>query len=85
MAQKKSLGRLKGLGARYGRKAKLKAATVMEGYVGLKECPYCKKTKVKRLSCGIWFCKKCNTKFVGGAYSFSRKIKSVKGGAVNEV
>ncbi len=83
--QKKSLGKLKGVGARYGRKIKLKVATIMAGYSGYKECPYCKKIKVKRLSAGIWFCKKCNTKFAGKAYSFSKKINITEGGPSNEV
>ena len=85
MAQKKSLGRLKGVGPRYGRRIKLKVATVMEGYTGAKECPYCKKIKVKRLSSGIWFCNKCNTKFVGKAYSFNKKIASKQEVPTNEI
>ena len=85
MARKQSLGRLKGVGTRYGRKIKLKVATLMEGYTGLKECPYCNKNKVKRLSIGIWICKKCNTKFVGKAYSFDKKMKTVEVGLRNEI
>jgi len=31
-------------------------------------CPNCYSQKVKRISASIFFCKKCNTKFAGGAY-----------------
>jgi len=31
-------------------------------------CPFCKKAAVKRLSKGIWKCKKCNKKFASHTY-----------------
>ena len=40
----------------------------------LHKCPYCSKVAVKRVSLGIWQCRKCNVKFAGKAYSITRKI-----------
>jgi large subunit ribosomal protein L37Ae len=31
-------------------------------------CPHCGYQKVKRAETSIWLCKKCGTKFAGGAY-----------------
>lgn len=53
-------------GPRYGTKTK---KVVLE--VELKKtkaCPYCERTSLKRIAAGVWFCKKCKTKFAGGAY-----------------
>ncbi|RLG58394.1 MAG: 50S ribosomal protein L37ae, partial [Candidatus Hydrothermarchaeota archaeon] len=34
----------------------------------LHECPACQRRAVKRISTGIWKCRKCGTTFIGGAY-----------------
>ena len=74
MAIEKKLGSVKRFGARYGRKIKEKLANVEAEYRKLQKCPYCNHTKVKRLAAGIWYCKKCNAKFTGKAYSIKKKI-----------
>ena len=61
----KSAGRF---GARYGRKAKAKLVKVEEKQRIKQDCPFCKKTGVKRLSKGIWKCSKCNKKFASGTF-----------------
>ena len=68
MATKKlrSVGRF---GARYGRKLKDKVLKIEKVQKAKHICPYCGKSGgVKRLSSGIWYCKKCDTKFTGKAY-----------------
>lgn len=75
MAEVQKLGSVKRFGSRYGRKPKKKLAKVESVLRKKQKCPYCNKFQVKRVSTGIWQCKKCNTKFTGKAYSISKKIK----------
>jgi large subunit ribosomal protein L37Ae len=64
----KKVGPTRGLGARYG-------ATVRKRYIKIVTelrkkhiCPQCGLQRVKRVSVGVWECKKCGFKFTGGAY-----------------
>ena len=41
------------------------------------ECPRCHLRAVKRLSVGIWQCRKCDYKFAGGAYEPFTKLGEV--------
>ena len=41
------------------------------------ECPRCHLRAVKRLSVGIWQCRKCEYKFAGGAYEPFTKLGEV--------
>ncbi|MFA6089062.1 MAG: 50S ribosomal protein L37ae [Candidatus Woesearchaeota archaeon] len=59
----------KRFGTRYGPRNKEKFAIAEIEQRRLHTCPFCKKDKVKRLSAGIWECKKCAAKFAGKAYS----------------
>ena len=67
-------GSVKRFGARYGRKPKLKFGKVEAEQRKLHKCPYCHKIAVKRVSLGIWQCRKCGAKFSGKAYSIKKKI-----------
>ena len=67
-------GSVKRFGARYGRKPKLKFSQVETEQRKLHKCPYCNKVAVKRVSVGIWNCRKCHAKFTGKAYSISRSF-----------
>jgi large subunit ribosomal protein L37Ae len=69
MGKTKKVGRTGRFGARYGLRIR-KLVRKVEDRQKIKHlCPYCKNTgKVKRLSAGIWECRKCDSKFTGKAY-----------------
>jgi len=71
---KNNLGSVKRFGARYGRKLKIKFSKIEYEQRKLHKCPYCNAISVKRLAMGIWFCRKCESKFTGKAYTVSKKI-----------
>jgi large subunit ribosomal protein L37Ae len=54
--------------ARYGMKARKRYASIDMAMKKYHECPSCRRPGVKRISTGIWGCRKCSSKFVGGAY-----------------
>lgn len=60
---------IKRFGPRYGRRNKLLFGQIEEQQRRLHKCKYCKKLAVKRISSGIWECKKCGTVFTGKAYT----------------
>ena len=79
---KKKLKSVKRFGPRYGTTIKLRLAKVEQEQKKLHKCPYCNAKKVKRLSLGIWQCKKCKSKFTGKAYTISsKKIRKESGKA----
>lgn len=57
-------------GARYGAVVRKRVKFIEEKMKGGKlKCPRCETIgSVKRVSTGIWHCKKCDAKFTGGAY-----------------
>ena len=59
----------KRFGARYGRRTKKKFAQIETQHRSKHKCPYCNKVGVKRVSAGIWECRKCQQKFTGKAYT----------------
>lgn len=69
MPRTKKIGSAGRFGSRYGRTIRQKVANIEKKQKAPKKCPYCNAKKVKRLSFGIWQCKKCKNKFTGKAYS----------------
>lgn len=65
LKKSKSAGRF---GARYGRSVRMKVVGVEEKQRKKQKCPYCGKLGVKRLSKGIWHCRKCDKKFASDTY-----------------
>ena len=61
----KSAGRF---GARYGKTVKSRLIAVEEKQRKKQKCPHCGKFTLKRLSKGIWSCKRCGKKFTGDTY-----------------
>lgn len=64
----KKVGPTRGLGPRYGatvRKRYIKVVTEMKK---AHECPQCGFPRIKRVSVGVWKCRKCGFMFAGGAY-----------------
>jgi large subunit ribosomal protein L37Ae len=68
------LGSAKRFGSRYGSKPKHKFAKIEKEQRKKHKCPYCNNFKVKRVASGIWYCKKCNSKFTGKAYTIAKSI-----------
>ena len=85
----KKVGPTRGFGARYGamvRKRYIKVVTEMKK---THRCPQCGLLRVKRISVGVWECRKCGFTFTGGAYTPTTKLgivakRAAKGVAVKE-
>lgn len=68
MARTKKIGIAGKYGARYGRTIKKKINMAEKKQKAYYKCPTCHAIKVKRISSGIWGCRKCGVKFAGKAY-----------------
>ncbi len=62
----KSAGRF---GARYGKKIRALVAAIESSSRAKHVCPSCGRRSLKRISAGIWLCRKCGKKIAGGAYA----------------
>lgn len=56
-------------GARYGAKIRKKVAKIEKVQKSEQKCPVCKTGNVKRVSKGVYVCKKCKNKMSGKAYT----------------
>lgn len=68
MAATKKVGSTGRFGARYGLTIKQKVLAIEKKQRSKYECPSCTKVSVKRVSKGVWSCRKCNHTFAGGAF-----------------
>ncbi|RME78000.1 50S ribosomal protein L37ae [Candidatus Woesearchaeota archaeon] len=84
MAEKIKLGSAKRFGPRYGRTNRLKVARIESQYLGRHKCPYCSYVAARRISRGIWGCKKCSSKWAAKAYSLQLTKRSTGSQAVEE-
>ena len=72
---KKSAGSAKRFGARYGRTTRYKIGEIEKVMRNKIKCPYCTKSRVKRIASGIWKCRNCNVTFSGAAYGLKKVEK----------
>jgi large subunit ribosomal protein L37Ae len=69
MGSKSKVGPAGRFSARYGASLRARVRNIEILMHAPHKCPRCQsKGKLKRLSVGIWMCKKCGYKFAGGAY-----------------
>ena len=64
----KKVGSTGRYGVRYGKKLRSKVNEIEKKQKGKQKCPYCSRKAVNRLSPGIWYCNKCESKFTSKAY-----------------
>ena len=63
-----------GLGVRYGRTLRKRYTEIKRTLKVKHYCQKCGRMSVKRVSIGIWKCRKCGFTFTGGAYSPTSKV-----------
>jgi len=84
----KKVGPTRGLGSRYGATVRKRYIKVVEEMKKPHRCPQCGLQRVKRVSVGVWKCRKCGFTFTGGAYTPTTKLgivsKRAAKGAVAE-
>jgi large subunit ribosomal protein L37Ae len=89
LGRTKKVGPTRGLGARYGSTVRKRYIRATAGLKKAHRCPQCGFVRVKRVSVGVWKCKKCDYTFTGGAYVPSTKLgvvakRSAKGTVYGE-
>ncbi len=62
------------LGVKYGFSLRERYMQVLKRRRAVYNCPRCGTGILKRLSVGVWSCRKCEYTFAGGAYEPSTKI-----------
>jgi large subunit ribosomal protein L37Ae len=77
MGKTRKVGLAGSLGARYGTVARRRYMEIVSQMRRPHECPQCHFKTVRRLSVGIWLCRKCGVKFAGGAYTPSTKLGEI--------
>lgn len=71
------MGPTRGLGSRYGATVRKRYIKVVEEMKKPHRCPQCGLQRVKRVSVGVWKCRKCGFTFTGGAYTPTTKLGTV--------
>lgn len=69
MGKTKKLGSVARFRERGGASLRKVRAKIERALKRAYECPQCQQVAVKRLSVGIWKCRKCGYMFAGGAYT----------------
>ena len=71
MGKTKKAGSSGRFGARYGSRLRKRVRDIEAKLRAPYKCPRCENKTIKRLSVGIWYCKKCGAKFTGGAFTMN--------------
>jgi large subunit ribosomal protein L37Ae len=74
MGRTKKVGPTRGLGVRYGSTVRKRYSKVVTDMKKPHRCPQCGFPRVKRVSVGVWGCRKCGFTFTGGAYTPTTKL-----------
>ena len=74
MGRKKKIGTSGRFGARYGSSLRKRLTKIEVDMKKAYECSSCGSVRVKRVSVGLWRCRKCGFTFAGGAYVPQTKI-----------
>jgi large subunit ribosomal protein L37Ae len=70
----KKVGPTRGFGPRYGATVRKRYIKVITELKKRHKCPQCGFSQVKRVSVGVWECRKCGYTFTGGAYTPTTKL-----------
>lgn len=74
LVKTKKVGSTRGFGPRYGSTVRKRYTKVITEMKKPHECPQCGFARVKRISVGVWGCRKCGFTFTGGAYAPTTKL-----------
>lgn len=70
MSRTKVVGPAGSFGPRYGLSVRRRVRDILIKLRSPHSCPFCgKRGSVKRISVGIWYCRKCGSEWAGGAYA----------------
>ncbi|GAB4310300.1 MAG: 50S ribosomal protein L37Ae [Promethearchaeota archaeon] len=68
MGRTKKVGTTGRFGARYGSRIRKRVREIEEVSKRPQKCPKCETRSVRRVSVGIWECRRCGAKMTGGAW-----------------
>jgi large subunit ribosomal protein L37Ae len=73
MARTKKVKAAGRFGAGYGLRVRTRLKKIELIQRKRQVCPFCKKTTIKKIAAGIWYCKSCKRKFASNAYTTSKE------------
>ncbi|MHA1734501.1 MAG: 50S ribosomal protein L37Ae [Promethearchaeota archaeon] len=68
MGRTKKVGPTGRFGPRYGSRVRKRVKEIEVKMKSAYKCPSCETRAVRRISAGVWECKKCGAKMTGGAW-----------------
>ena len=77
MVKRKKLGPVARLGVRYGGTVRKRLSEIEVEMKKPHKCPSCGIKAVRKVSVGLWGCRKCGYSFAGGAYTPFTKLGEV--------